>query len=94
MIHNNPHPLAGKVVIINSNLKTNPPITAGTEFHLEDWWDRITGKSWMVAEGNITTLIYGMRSGFAHLPCNDEVVYGKVNGLGHLIHVSEFEEII
>jgi len=56
---------------------------------LEDWWDKLTGKSWMYSEGNPAAMIYGMRAGFNNLPTDDDVVYVKINNLGHLVHTSE-----
>jgi hypothetical protein len=34
-----------------------------------------------------------MRTGFSEIPVptDDEVLYGKINGLGHLIHISELD---
>ena len=59
---------------------------------VEDWWDRLAGKSWMVCDGNPACMLYAIRGGFGGLPADNEVVYGKINGLGHLIHVSELGE--
>lgn len=89
-MHDSPHPSAGETVILN--LRAAHPqglVHDGDEFHLEDWWDRVSGDSWMFAQGNPAALIYGVRGGLGGLPIDDEVVYGKVGGLGHLIHVSE-----
>jgi len=93
MIHKDPHPLAGQKVRIKKDV-THPQVEdfGGSEFYLEDWWDRVYGESWMGAKGNPACLIYAMRSGFANLPLDDEVVYGKVEIFGHLIHISEIEE--
>jgi hypothetical protein len=64
----------------------------GSEFRVEDWWDRVAGRSWQVATGNPAALEYGMRSGLTGLPLDDEVVYGKnEGGFGHLVHVSELD---
>jgi len=90
MTHTDRHPLAGKFVTITSNLHTDGP--GPHTFHVEDWWDRLTGKSWMVSDGNPAAMMYGIRSGFAGLPVDNEVVYGKVGPFGHLVHVSEIVE--
>lgn len=93
-IHPEKHPLAGKVVRIKKHVKhAQVPDFGGSEFHLEDWWDRVAGKSWMFCDGNPACLIYAMRSAFASpkIPTDNEVVYGKVGWAGHLIHVSELE---
>lgn len=60
---------------------------------IEDYWHIITGKSWMDSEGNPAALMYAIRFGIDKLPYDDNVVYGKIDGLGHLIHISELEEI-
>lgn len=63
----------------------------GQEYTVEDWWINVFGKSWMVANGNFAAMNYAVRSAAAGLPTDDEVLYGKVDGLGHLVHVSEIE---
>lgn len=65
----------------------------GTEFRIEDYWDRVYGKSWGVSDGNWAAMAYAVRAGIEGLPWDDEVVYGKdPAGLGHLIHVNELGE--
>jgi len=57
---------------------------------IEDWADRVFGKSWMFMDGNPAALVYAMRAGLAGLPTDDEVVYGKTrSGRSHLVHVRE-----
>ncbi len=83
MIHSAASSLAGTTVAVDLGKGSTP-------VHVEDWWDRIAGKSWMDCEGNPAALIFAMRSGFAHLPTDDEVLYGKTaDGSGVLFHVSE-----
>jgi hypothetical protein len=65
----------------------------GDEIRVEDYWDRVAGKSWMISDGNPAALKYGMRAGFNGLPLDDEVVYGKIGAFGHLVHVSELGEV-
>lgn len=89
MLHENPHPLAGQTVKIKTQGKLYGHNELEHEFHVEDWWDRVSGGSWMNAGGNLAAIGYGMRSGLSGLPLDNEVVYGKVKGLGYLIHVSE-----
>ena len=48
MIHKQPHALAGQTVTIASHVTD----IGGQEFVIEDWWDRIAGKSWMWCDGN------------------------------------------
>ena len=60
-------------------------------FIVEDWWENVYGRSWMVSDGNPAALSYAFRIGMrlGAVPCDNEVVYGKINGLGYLLHVSE-----
>ena len=64
---------------------------AGREFRIEDWWDHMTGASWMDASGNPAALQYAVRALLKGLPTNDDVIYGKVGALGYLLHVTEVE---
>ena len=92
MIHKEPHPKAGQIVKIAACAK-HPQVDnfGGADFRLEDWWDRVSGRSWKWCDGNAACLIYAMRSGFGKMPTDDEVVYGKIGNLGHLVHVNELE---
>jgi len=91
-MHNEKSPLAGKTVRLKSDVKHFQfEEFGGSEFVVEDWWDRIAGKSWMFCDGNPAAMIFGMRSGFNGLPDDDEVLYGHVGAFGHLVHISEIE---
>ena len=95
MIHSTEHPKAGEKVILKTGemrVGTDPDELNGREFVIEDWWDRVGGQSWMHMNGNPACMKYGMRSGLSGLPCDNEVVYGKVGCFGHLIHNSELGE--
>ena len=86
-IHNEQSPLAGKTVkIISGRYKD-------LQFKVEDWWDRLNQGSWMFARGNPACLQYAIRNSPVgdDLPIDDEVLYGKIDGLGYLIHISEIE---
>lgn len=90
-IHKEPHPLAGKTVTVNHasvNFGNGPH-----EFVIEDWWDRVSGGSWMNATGNPAAMLYGIRNGASGLPIDNEVVYGKIHGLGEILHVSELPAV-
>jgi hypothetical protein len=82
MIHDAPSTLAGKTVRIKET---------GDLYKVEDWWDRIAGKSWGDCDGNPACLAYALRAGGLGLPPDDEVLYGKIGPLGHLIHMTEIE---
>lgn len=82
MMHSEQHSLAGQTVSVD--------IGQGyQDYRVEDWWDRLTGGSWMDAVGNPAALNYAMRVATERLPINDDVVYGKIGAFGYLVHVSE-----
>ena len=60
-------------------------------FRVEDWWENVYGRSWMVANGNPAAMVYGIRIGMkaGAVPLNNDVLYGKIDGMGYLIHVTE-----
>ena len=59
---------------------------------VEDWWDRVGGISWMNANGNPACIEYAIRSAADNLPTDNKVLYGKIDGLGKLLHISEIQE--
>ncbi len=83
--------LAGQTV--KTAVEINDPfsgrIPAGSDYRVEDWWMNVSGGSWMDAVGNPAALNYAMRSAMAGLPIDNKVLYGKIGGLGFLIHESE-----
>ena len=86
MKHDSPSDLSGKTVIIkNGSFKDS-------EYVVEDWWDRVMGKSWMVCDGNAACMKYGIRSAMDDLPTDDNVLYGNIGIYGELIHVSEIDQ--
>lgn len=91
MIHESQHKLAGQKVQIAEDVSE----IGGMTILIEDWWDRVMGKSWMFCKGNPACMHYAMRTGLQkrRVPNDNEVVYGKLaNGLGKLVHVSELVE--
>jgi hypothetical protein len=92
-IHEDPHPLAGKTVMISAGSEdpAQGAVVGGAEYKIEDWADRVLGRSWGEANGNPACLHYAMRAAANGLPPDDEVLYGKIGYLGHLVHVSEIE---
>lgn len=48
----------------------------------------------MFCDGNPACMKYAIRSAFAGLPTDNNVVYGKVGGFGHIVHVSELGPVI
>ena len=96
MIHTDSHLLSGRAVHLHPAKQTegNPILPGGYPFVVEDWWDRINGKGWNESEGNPAAMMYGIRASVSGLPLDNEVVYGKINGLGHIVHVSELGNIL
>jgi len=82
-IHDKKHELAGQTVTISAGE------FEGQEYRIEDWWDRVSGESWQFAKGNPACIQYAVRSAVEGWPVDDEVVYGKIDHLGYLIHVSQ-----
>jgi hypothetical protein len=93
-MHAQPHELAGQTVKLALLSRDAPTIKTGDDFRVEDWWDRVSGSSWMGANGNPACIKYAIRSGRAHIRADDEVVYGKVGWFGHLIHASELGAVV
>jgi hypothetical protein len=86
-IHTEPFEGAGATFVLAAK-----GIESGT-IRVEDWWDRVYGESWAWSKGNPAAMAYGVRTGVVALnvPGDDEVVYGKVDGRGFLVHVSELK---
>jgi hypothetical protein len=85
VMHATASPWAGFTVVLTSGQH------AGKDYHVEDWWDRIAGKSWMHCDGNPACMIYAIDSAFGGDSLDDEVLYGKIGSSGHLIHVRHVE---
>lgn len=81
-MHAEPSPYAGHHLRISSGA------LSGFTFHVEDWWDRVAGKSWKFCDGNPACIDYALRE---RTPLDDEVLYGKIGGLGKLVHISQLE---
>lgn len=94
-MHNESHPLAGKTVKLNATAvdPVQGQVVEGAEYFIEDWWDKITGGSWMSADGNFAAMHYAMRDPL-NTPFDDEVVYGKIGSLGHIVHVSKLGDVV
>lgn len=92
-LHTTSHPLADQTVkvIFKGEGHFQIPGSKDTplDYTIEDWWDHLTGVSWAYSQGNPAAIIYAIRAGQNGLPWDDEVVYGKIDGMGHLVHTSE-----
>lgn len=64
---------------------------SGNEIDIEGLWEDVAGKSWMFMKGNLSCLMYAVRSAADNLPTDDNVYYGKIGGKGYLVHKSELE---
>lgn len=80
-LHRKPHPLAGQTVVIASGTY------AGHHFTIEDWWDRVSGESWIDCEETPLCAEYAMRAGADFDPFDDDVVYGHFGILEKIMHV-------
>lgn len=87
MSQREPSEYAGKTVTLRAEARG----LGGKEIRIEDWWINIAGIPWGNANGNPAALKYAFRAGLAGIPADNEVLYGKVEGLGHLVHISEIE---
>lgn len=78
---------AGYTVKIKSEIQE----FGGADFTIEDYWQNVSGMSWMNSNRNPAAIMYAIRIGSQDfkVPFNNEVVYGKIGGMGHLFHVSE-----
>lgn len=61
----------------------------GKIFKVQDYWDRLTGLSWIIARGNSTCLDYGRRVDKENLPMDNEVLFGHIGHRSLLMHVSD-----
>ncbi len=65
------------------------------EYRVEDKWDIVSGgTTWSQSAGwgNWAAKNYADRVFGAGLPADDDVWYGKIGGLGYLVHSSEILE--
>lgn len=93
-MHEEKSTLAGVVVKLAHDIRTTRGvIPAGTEYMVEDWWDHLTGKSWGMSDANPACLIYAIRIATQEFPVppDDEVLYGHIDGFGHLVHMTEID---
>lgn len=79
-MHSEPHPLAGQAVRLADG---------DTQAVVEDWADRVFGRSWMDMDGNPLAFTYAVRSAADGLPIDNNVLYCKLDNTAYLVHVSE-----
>jgi hypothetical protein len=90
-MHTTTHPLAGQTVTVTPAAAVfGHADTTPFDLRIEDWNDRVFGRSWEAMEGHPASLGYALRAALGHLPLDNDVVYGKDDrGFGHLIHTHE-----
>lgn len=85
-----PSPYAGKTV----RLRAEATELGGHDCEVVDWYER-TGQrqTWHQAleAGDPRAEGYHVRRGLAGLPDDDEVLFGRVDGMGQIVHLSEIE---
>lgn len=82
MTHTEPHPLRGNTVEITGGL------LQGQAMYVVDWWDRITGESWMGCVGSPECFDFALRSAVERAPIDNEAVYGLIGPASKIIHAS------
>lgn len=86
------HPLAGRTVKLKEDIGNFLQGSAGgAEFVVEDWADIVLGHSVWETHGNPAALEYAVRISGNDVPVDDNAVYGKVGGFGHIVHDSEID---
>ncbi len=65
------------------------------DYRVEDTVMNVLGRSWIDHKGNAGCIEYMVRMVQDGLPIDNNVYYGKIGGLGHIIHESELgEEVV
>lgn len=84
-----PFQFAGQTVKVKAEIQK----FGGADFRIEDYWENVSGMSWMNSNGNPAAMLYAIRTGSQdfHVPIDNEVVYGKIGGMGYLFHVTELD---
>ena len=85
-----PSPYAGQTV----RLRPDAAELGGHEFQVVDWFENTgPGRRWRDAfeAGDFRTIGYSVRRGIGGLPDDDEVLFGRVDGMGQIVHITEIE---
>ena len=88
--------LAGKTVLLNDTAQdiVQGAVIPGAKYRVENLWTEVYGKSWMISDGNPAAINYAIRVARTPIPNDDNVYYGKIDGLGYLVHESEIGEVV
>lgn len=81
------HPLAGQTVTVDSKV-VRGDVAPGAEFQVHDWWENVAGSPWYLSTTN-AAYEYAKAATINETLYDDNVLYGRINGLGYLVHVSE-----
>jgi len=87
MIHQTPSPLAGKTVQLTRQING----LVGTTFIVEDYFDRVKSLPWKAVPNDPVSMLFGMRTKNQDALQDNEVLYGKIDGMPHAVHVSEID---
>lgn len=81
--------------LANKELKIIKGYLKGNSIVIEDWWQKIVGENWQTsAFHNPSVYNYGLnhQNDYSnHDVSVNWVLYGKIGGLGYLVHVNELE---
>lgn len=76
-------------------VKSNYSVIDGEDFIVEDYWINLSGGiSWKDSLGVPVTFAYKHRVDRGYIPIDDLAIYGKINGMGYLVHESELVDLI
>ncbi len=85
------HLMAGQTVTVNPAVE-HQMLVQGAEFRVEDWYQNVNDTASWKNDVNLPAVLnyfLRVRESNGAIPDNNEVVYGKIGGLGYLVHVSE-----
>lgn len=86
---------AGKTVKVKDGVVIKGESIGGDDFRVEDWVENVLGRPWFMANGNPAALIYAARvnerTAFGVPMIDNDVLYGKLGGMGFLFHINELE---
>ncbi len=88
------HDKASAILGSTVKVKADVPVIGGSEFAVVDWFDRVHGWSWMSPSAADVPAVVGFKKRYGQSPAphDDDVLYGRINGQGALVHASEIAE--
>ena len=86
---------SGKTVKVKNGVTIKGESIGGDDFRVEDWAENVLGCPWFMANGNPAAIIYAVRvnerTAFGIPMVDNEVLYGKLGGMGFLLHINELD---